>query len=56
MSKESTEDNDLPWMSTSAKNPGDRSMTIALLQPTMGVLFVGVWVLVAHIIVGDRRG
>jgi len=30
-------------------------MTIALLQPTMGVLFIGVWMLVAHIIVGDRR-
>jgi hypothetical protein len=30
-------------------------MTIAFLQPTMGVVFLGVWVLVAHILVGDRR-
>jgi hypothetical protein len=35
--------------------PGDDSMTIAMLQPTMGVLFLGVWVLVAHIVIGDRR-
>jgi hypothetical protein len=55
MSKVSTEGNDLPWRLTFALIPGDRSMTIALLQPTMGVLFVGVWVLVAHIVVGDRR-
>jgi hypothetical protein len=55
MSKGSTEGNDLPWRLTFALIPGDRSMTIALLQPTMGVLFVGVWVLVAHIVVGDRR-
>ena len=35
--------------------PGEDSVTIALLQPTMGVLFIGVWMLVAHIVVGDRR-
>jgi hypothetical protein len=35
--------------------PGEDSMTIAFLQPTIGLIFIGVWVLVAHILVGDRR-